>query len=74
MPNYTIHQVKHVYNSLNECSGSGCSICPNRNLRNYMENCGLEEFQKKLNEDTLPENIKRVFEIRIKILQKCIKS
>lgn len=72
MPYYTIHQVKHVYNSLNACSG--CSICPNRNLRNYMENCGLEEFQKKLNEDTLPENIKKVFETRIKILQKCIKS
>ena len=72
MPNYTIHQVKHVYNSLNACSG--CSICPNQNLRNYMEICGLEEFQKRLNEDTLPANIKRVFEIRIKILQKCIKS
>lgn len=70
---YTLQQIKYIYNTLTSCKGS----CPFRNfrkLRNYIYNCGFEEFQRQLHEDILPDNIKRAFEMKIKMLQKNSKS
>ena len=70
---YTLQQIKYIYNTLTSCKGS-CPFCNFRKLRNYIDDYGFEEFQRQLHEDILPDNIKRAFDIKIKMLQKNSKS
>ena len=66
---YTLQQIEYIYNSLTSCKGS-CPFCNFRKLRNYIDECNFEEFQRQLHEDILPADIKHAFELKIKMLQK----
>lgn len=52
--------VQLVQQKLSECNGCK-NNCPCLVLSKYMNEVGIEEFERQLNNGTLPDNIKAIY-------------